>query len=291
MGAAGSGAAGMQGAAGRGAAGEGAGGGMAEAGSGSVDPCSSFSTATHIVLNVTWEGTYALNGGSGKVHLWSKSNFVGSGSGNGTVVGQSCGSVMPSITTTQLAGNEKILPEMLDAVWEASSMPKFTGSVTKNGNTVTVDPGVALVGCSMSNPAGAWPSAATGITGVDHDSDGKLGVTSVPKTTGGFSAPPTDLGKSHRADQVYLAIRNVMTMTSSTLGECSEPLIGTANVMKFENHVIGCHVKDGNECDSTQAKFVDENRTAFKIGSATFTSQRISAGATCAQVRAALPVQ
>jgi hypothetical protein len=287
MAAAGSGAAGDQGAAGDGAGGSG--GEMAAAGSGGGDTCpTSYSTATHIVINVSWKGTTVLKAGSGQVHLWSKSDTVESGS-TGTVIGQSCGSVLPAITTTAIAGSEKILPEMPDATWDAASMPKFTGSLTKNGNTVTIDPGVALVGLSMSNPLASWPSA-TSITGVDHDSDGNLGVTAIPKTTSGFSAPPTEITKTHRADKLYLAIRNVMTL-SSTFEGCPETTTGTANVTNFENHVIGCHVKGGGECDSTQASFVDTNRTVFILGSATFSSTRISAAASCADVRAALPAQ
>jgi hypothetical protein len=283
--------AGMMAAAGSGAAGQLAGtaGELAAAGSGGADSCpTSYTTATHIVINVTWSGSLALSAGSGKIHVWSKSETLENGS-TGAVVGQSCGSVLPAVTTSAIAGNEKILPEMLDAIWDKPTMPRFTGTLTKSGNTVTVDPGVALLGLSMSNPLDSWP-AATSITGVDHDGDGFLGVTSIPKTSAGFSAPPTDLGKSHRADKLYLAIRNIMTL-SSTFEGCPETTTGTATIKNFENHVIGCHVQNGGACNSDQISFVDSNRTVFKLGGATFTSQRVDADATCADVRAALPMQ
>ena len=275
-------------------AGSGAAGMIAAAGSGGSagepaveDPCpSDYVMATHIVINVSWEGTLALAKGSGQVHVWTKSSFHEDGS-TATIESQSCGSVLPPITTGALAGSEKILPEIPDTAWDAANMPKFTGTCTRNGDVVTVDPGVALVGLSMSDPTAAWP-AAKNISGVDHDGDGKSGLTAIPKETDGFKAIPTDISRSKRADKVYLAIRNMMTLTA-TAPECSESYSGTANVSKFENHVIGCHVKGGNECDDTQKKFVDDNRTVYVLGKATFSSMRVPATATCADVRAALP--
>jgi len=203
------------------------------------------------------------------------------------VESQSCGSVLPAITTTAIAGSEKILPEIPDLAWDSASMPTFTGTSTRSGDVVNVDPGVALLGLSLSNPKATWP-AATSITGVDSDGDGKGGVTANLKQTGGFVAVPTNLAKSSRADKIYLAIRNIMTLSATAPG-CPETYTGTASVTDFENHVIGCHVKGGSECDSTQSKFVDDNRTIYKLGSASFTSQRVAADASCADVRALLP--
>ncbi|HTU57826.1 MAG TPA: hypothetical protein VMF89_05320, partial [Polyangiales bacterium] len=85
-----------------------------------------------------------------------------------------------------------------------------------------------------------------------------------------------------------LAIRTVMTLNSTVEG-CPETYSGTANVSKFENHIIGCHVKDGGECNDTQKKFVDDNRTVYTVTSATFTAKRVADDASCAAVRAALP--
>jgi hypothetical protein len=60
-------------------------------------------------------------------------------------------------------------------------------------------------------------------------------------------------------------------------------------VTQFDNHIIGCHIQGGGECDTTQRNFVDSNRTVYKVTSATFTSKRIPLDATCAAVRAAAP--
>jgi hypothetical protein len=274
-----------------GAGGSGGGGATAGAGGsggGGATCPTDYTTATHIVINVSWKSTTVLNAGSGKVHVWTKSNFSESGS-TASVTSRSCGSVLPAITTSAIAGSENILPEIPDAAWDNAAMPTFTGTATRSGNNLTVDPGVALLGLTMSNPTAAWP-AASAITGLDQDGDGELGITAVSKVNNGFSAPPTDISKSHRADKIYLAIRNIMTLSASAAG-CPASYTGTANVSKFDNHVIGCHVQGGSECTTTQRDFVDSNRTVYTINSATFTSQKVSGDATCADVRTLLPIQ
>jgi hypothetical protein len=81
-----------------------------------------------------------------------------------------------------------------------------------------------------------------------------------------------------------------MTLTGPADG-CPESYSGTANVSKFENHVIGCHVAGGGECNATQSKFVDDNRSVYTVNSSTFQAKVVSDTATCADVRAALPLQ
>jgi hypothetical protein len=259
-------------------------------GSGNTCP-SEYSMAMHVVVNVEWPSSSAVAKGSGQVHLWSKSNFVEDGD-SASVVGRSCGSTLPAITPSALAtaitGTQKILPEIPNAAWDTLNMPSFPGTSTRTGNTIVMNPGVALVGLTMSNPTGTWPAVGN-IMGVDHDGDSKLGLTAIPKETSGYSAIPVELKSSPlRADKVYLATRTVMTL-SATVEGCPETYTGTANVTKLDNHVIGCHVKGGGECNTTQRNFVDDNTTVFTIKSATFTTERISETATCADVRAALP--
>jgi hypothetical protein len=262
-------------------------------GSGGGDTCpTDYTMATHIVMNVTWPkttgpfGVTVVPAGSGKVHVWSRSRFEEDGN-TSEILSKSCGSTLPPIQTSAVAGNEKLLPEIPNASWDKPNMPEFPGTSTKTGNSVVASTGVALVGLTMSNPTATWPSRTT-IMGVDHDSDGFAGLAAIPKTTDGFSAVPLDIGREQRADRVDLAIRTVMTLNSTVEG-CPENYTGTANVSKFENHIIGCHVKGGGECNDTQKKFVDDNRTVYSVTSATFTAKRVSDDASCADVRAALP--
>jgi|GEM_PF-3928809 len=275
----------------------GAGGEEPVGGSGS-DPntCpTDYTMATHIVMNVTWPKTTAKVGpitvtvvpaGSGQVHLWSRSYFEEDGN-TSEIRSKSCGSTLPPIQTSAVAGNEKLLPVIPNASWDKPDMPEFLGSATKTGNSVVASTGVALVGLTMSTPTGTWP-ARTAIMGVDHDSDGFAGLAAIPKTSDGYSEVPLDLDRTKRADRMDLAIRTVMTLNSTVEG-CPETYNGTASVSKFENHIIGCHVKGGGECSDTQKNFVDSNRTVYTVKSATFTAKRVSDDASCADVRAALP--
>lgn len=236
-------------------------------------------------MNVTWSGAH-INSGSGTVHLWSKSKLNQSGS-TATTEGMPCGSTLPEVTTKSYAGGLKVSVEVPNAAWDSAQMPKFTGTATKVGSSLTVDPGISLVGLTMTDPTAAWP-AASAITSVNHDGDAKPGITAIPKDATGYSLPPTSISQSSRVDEVYLATRTVMTL-NATVDGCPQTYSGTASVTKFESHVIGCHVKGGGECTTTEANFVDDNRTIYTVGSATFTTKVVSDTATCADVRAALP--
>jgi hypothetical protein len=242
--------------------------------------------ASHVSLNVSWASSLAIKSGSGVVHIWTKTTFDDDGS-TATTESMSCGSALPVITTSAFAGNKKVLPEIPDTAWDSPSMPKFKGTMTRSGNTVMIDPGVALIGLTMENPTAAWPSR-TAITGLDADGDGKLGLTAIPKDGDGFSPPPTSIQQTKFADKLYLVTRNIMTMQATQEG-CPQTINGTASVTKFDNHVIGCHVKGGGECSDSEAQFVDDNRTVYTVGTASFVSKVIPETATCADIRAALP--
>jgi hypothetical protein len=152
-----------------------------------------------------------------------------------------------------------------------------------------IDSGAALIGLTLGDPNGAWP-AASSIMGLDQDGDGRPGITAIPRNGDGFSPPPTSLAQTQRADQLDLVIRNVMTLTATVDG-CPDSYNGSASVKFFDNHVIGCHVMGGNECSAAEAQFVDEQRSVFVPGSATFTAKIVPDGASCADVRTALPMQ
>jgi hypothetical protein len=243
--------------------------------------------ATHIIIDVEWSGSLALAKGAGQVHLWSKSQYVEAGD-TATVVSKSCGSVLPEIKTTSLAGGYSVLPEIPDAAWDQPSMPMFTGTATRLATGWRVDPGVALVGLGLPDPSARWPDADE-ISGVDVDGDGNPGITAYPRIGGRFAAPPTNLSQSARVEALHLAIRSVMTLTSDSSG-CPAAYGGKADVMNLDNHVIGCQVQGGAPCSDGERDFVDSNRTEYKIQGGSFVSQRLDGDVTCADVRALLPV-
>jgi hypothetical protein len=136
-----------------------------------------------------------------------------------------------------------------------------------------------------------WPKSYTGIMAVDADGDGSPGFTAIPRQGGGFVAPPTGLGllgSAPSADKVYLASRTIVSL-GGKLTSCTEQA-GTATITFFDSHVVGCHVKGGGECTPAQVDFIDQSRTDYKVSTGVFTSKQVAETATCADVRAALPM-
>ena len=86
---------------------------------------------------------------------------------------------------------------------------------------------------------------------------------------------------------MYLASRTVVGL-HGMLTSCTEGS-GTADITAFDSHVVGCRVKDGNDCTPAQTDFVDQSRTIYKIASATFTIKQVPENASCEEVRKALP--
>jgi hypothetical protein len=205
--------------------------------------------------------------------------------------------VLPPAGLSGLVGGGMVLIEIPNSAWDASQQPQFQVDGTQTswdaGGTISYSY-AALLGFTMADPAtAAWPASYTGISmTTDPDGDTNPGMTATPRSSSGYVLPPTSalgaLGVGSRADQLYLVIRNVVS-TMLTRSSC-EDASGTATVMHFDNHVIGCHVSGGGACSSTEVKFIDDNRTIYSVTSATITTKIVADGASCADVRAALPM-
>ncbi|HEY8922819.1 MAG TPA: hypothetical protein VIU64_00490 [Polyangia bacterium] len=271
-------------------------GGSSGGGSGACAPRTSFTEASHEVLDVTWPAGNATTAGTGKVHLWGKTVYTVNGTKlSGSL--QACGTVLPPASLTALVGGGMILIEIPPAAWDSAQQPKFQidGSQTgwDAGSVMSFDY-AALLGFTIADPATAsWPMSYTGITmTTDPDGDMNPGLTSVPRGSGGYVLPPTStlgaLGFGSRADQVYLVIRHVVSamLTRTSCDEASGP----ATFTHFDNHVIGCHVSGGSACSASEVKFIDDNRTIYEVTSGTMTTKVVPDGATCADVRAAFPM-
>ena len=64
---------------------------------------------------------------------------------------------------------------------------------------------------------------------------------------------------------------------------------GSATFTHFNNHVVGCHVSGATTaCQRDQLR--RQNRTIYQIISATAQTKIVAETATCADVRAALPM-
>jgi hypothetical protein len=204
-----------------------------------------------------------------------------------------CGSILPPLQLTVIAGGGQALVEIPDATWDLASMPKIPSTATLEGWTTTskftTHPAAALVGLTMEDPMSAWPGKGSMVSAVDHDGDTKPGILGVPKSDGGFTRPPTSLlGQAGAvADQIHLVTRTAMAMDGA-MTSCTDHA-GTVDVSFFDNHVVGCHVFEGGDCDAAQAEFIDTNRTIFEVVDASYTSKIVDDSATCADIRAALP--
>lgn len=278
-------------------------------GSGGCSALTNMTIGTNISMAVTWPGTTSANAGNGTVHIWLLSDFTASGNSfSGST--RTCGTTLPGVTLTGLgsiaAGGSKVQILLGDSVWSAPSMPTYmsTGMQTgyNPGDTFTVSPTVALIGLALpqgTDPSSyAWPTSSwsfpSGTTFPDHDGDNNPGITATPQTGNGYVDPPTAVGlggSAPSADQIYVATRSDIAL-SGKWNSCTDQS-GTATIMHFDNHVVGCHIKGGGACTTgaanTQADFIDQNRTVYAPGSATFVAKTLAAGAKCSDVLTALP--
>lgn len=244
------------------------------------------------VMKCSWPETLGIEAGNDDVHIWVRLAVDQSGE----IETVSCGSATPTITTKVIPGLAptalKILTEIPDEAWDVSTMPKVGGTLTRSGSTATFEPGVSLLGFTLDDPDSAWPARGDQLEPVDHDDDGNPGITMVPRTGNGFSPPPasiSDLGpEGVKIDRMYIAQRTEISYTAAIDG-CPRRFRGSAEVRRFEYHVVGCHVRDGADCDASQTQFVDEQRAVFPPGPANFYAKMIPEDSTCADVRAALP--
>lgn len=278
----------------------GSGNAMNQGGAGGGEECPTQANgvaANHIVIHVSWPSTLGLEAGEGDMHVWTKASLTFNGN-DVTGTAEPCGSVIPALTKSSVAGGGQVQTQIPDEVWEAMGMPEFSvaGSISgfNVGATISMDPIASTVGCMLADPANdPWPASGAQVMSMDHDGDGQPGIKAIPRTDAPFAAPPLSLQDAlnengKRADEVYIASRTIIQL-AGTRDSCTSAK-GTATVTAVDSHVVGCHVKDGGVCTTDQAKFVDDNQPKFTIESATYEMKQVPEGATCADVRAALPM-
>lgn len=274
-------------------------GGTGTGGTGGGGSCPTLGTTTagnHIVVQLSWAATTGLAAGSGEMHIWTKTELTFNGT-QVTGTTHACGSVIPPLDKSAIAGGGKVQTLFPDSVWDSPSLPTFpaTGTISgfDPGATIAMDPVVTVIGTTLANPAtDPWPAMGSQLQTLDHDGDGKPGITAQPRTDPPFAAPPLDLlgalnPNGARGDRLYIATRTVVQL-EGTRTSCTEAG-GTARVYRIDSHIVGCHVLNGGDCNATQAKFVDDNQPKFTIGSASYTMIQVDPSSTCAQVRAAMP--
>jgi hypothetical protein len=268
--------------------------------------------ASRLTIDVTW-APQGLNGiilasGSGQIKQWIKGVRVqtGTATSDATVV---CGIDLPDFQETAIAGGETYGVKFPASLFDNGYLPTFTVSAALSGFTVgstySTTTTAALLGLTMTNPTtDPWPSTVS--TEVDMDHDNEPGVTIGTAQGSGYSDVPTAIPgffqQPARANRLYVAIRQVTIVTGTVVGDCNH-MSGTIAIPQIQSkyaidsHVMGCALVDGGDCTTSppptgtsQAAFVDNTQPVFTpSGSTDFHSVRLATGASCADVRAALP--
>jgi len=242
---------------------------------------------------------------------------------------RTCRTVLPDGTLTPLAqgvtGGMKIQIAITDATFDAIARTfPISGTQGPPGGMYSEQPqlgGLGLVDgsayLSLSMPM-AWPpdcammgSTCNSIGSFmmsdlqDDDHDNNQGITATPSSMSPYVLPPTAMIGGNSADKVYIVLRQELQLTGTRSAD-GMSTTGTAILSLFDNHVVGCHTTVPANCTSDEASFVDMNRikyttqadytmtnppaiSATKQVMGTFTSQQISNGASCSDVRTAVP--
>jgi hypothetical protein len=273
--------------------------GMAGGASGSVESpsgekdcrTSKYSLAVRLTFDVRWDETLGLMAGAAKAYLWSKLTIDPSASMISEF--RMCGGLLPVYHSTAVAGNIKVFQRVPQATFDLPTMPMLAGgSVTRIDSGLALDPGTMLVGLTLPDPAGAWPASSTdpNVMAVDADGDGRPAVTSLMRNDTMFTGSPTSILQTERIDANYVASRVGYRATLNGAA-CTDTLEGPAELLKYDTLVIGCHVKDRNDCTPEEVKFVEENRPKFMFSSDAVAQARvIPVDATCAQALEVLDV-
>ena len=247
--------------------------------------------AVKLEVDVSWGGGLAIQEGGGQLDIWFKANLDQDGNVI-AVSGQPCNVDIPDFQTNALAGNEPIGTQWPQGFWSKPNMPAIDLQVnlasSEVGSQLTIPAGPMILGASMSDELNdPWPGNWSGVNAVDHDGDGKPGVTTVAKTGSSYGLPRLDIiDDAVRADQIYLAFRTILAL-DGVIDSCGSA--SGAATFTMEQHAVGCRVKDGDDCTTSQVDLLDSNMPQFQVSSASFLLKKVAASATCADILAALP--
>ena len=253
----------------------------------------SETVAGYLRFAVTWPDNLGVQAGSGVVHLWTR-NLITYNGGAFSSQFAICGVDIPDLTFTPIAGGGKLKFDIPEATFELTSppMPLLTQGGSSEGfhagAAFVATQSVSLLGCTLADPSAAWPASRSQISSRDDDGDVKPGLTAQNRNGNGYVYPKTSILGNARADKMYLAARVIFSL-NGTRQTCTTAG-GTATVPAFNYHVVGCHVSGGADCDASQADVVDGFSPVMSPGSGSWKSVRVPVAASCAQVRAALPL-
>jgi hypothetical protein len=268
--------------------------GSSSGSSGEQCPSSATGTsATKVTVPIHWNETLGVLGGSGDLVIWIRSDLTFDGNNVSGVVSP-CGSYVPPIQAKEALGGGKVQPIIPDELWDSGLVPTNPANGTVSGSnvgaTISMDPSGQALGLTMNDPLNdPWPATWQELNTVDVDHSGSPGTTAYTATGEGFAPSPLDVfPNGPKASELHLATRTVFelqgTRTSCTSAE------GNVVVHHFDSHVVGCVVDGGGPCNPGQVDFIDNNRNDYLYGDGSYQMAQVSDGASCAEVRAKLPL-
>jgi hypothetical protein len=246
-----------------------------------------FSTASYIQIDMSWPGTAGYLAGNEFLQAWAKTTFTRTADGFSTesVI---CGNLLPVVTGTILIGEAKLANEIPLSAFDQPSMPRTKGRLTRQGGKVVIDVGTAVLGTSLTDANARWPTREA-IQPVDHDGDGKPGMTAIARKDPPYSLPPVDILLSKQADAMYTASRMGMRLLGASEG-CKGPAEGSVEPLAFDSTIIGCRLAAGGDCGEPELNLLENQSPLFTLGSSgRWKSVPIADGASCADVRNAVP--
>jgi hypothetical protein len=246
-----------------------------------------FTTASHMQLPVSWPGTIGFLAGEGFLQAWAKTTYTRTADGMATE-SVLCGAAFPVVDTTFLLGQIKLANDFPASAFDQPTMPRAQGRATWQDGKFILEVGAAVLGATLSDASGAWPTREA-LMPVDHDGDGKPGLTVFPRKDPPFGLPPGDLLMTTQLDTMYTASRMVFRLTGTSEG-CSAAAQGELEALAFNYTVVGCHIAGRGDCGESQLNLVENQSPVFTPKSGgQWRSVPIAESASCAEVRAALP--
>jgi hypothetical protein len=256
--------------------------------------CNSLSGVYGLRINATtsWPAQQYVQAGSGPIQFWLRLKLTQSGT---TLSGSAelCDQSTPE--TRNSAISERYLVDYPSAMFTPGAPgAAFSATLASQspGAGLTAARTAHLLGLSMADPLnGTWPSLSGVLSSqVDHDADGKVGITVIFIDDSTYDhAPTAGTLFAARASYAYGAQRLRFSLGGALSG-CGGAS-GAATVQSFDTETIGCRLESGSDCSSSQYTHLHNNATVHTVSNASYVLTKLGATGstfTCAQVRAAL---
>ena len=248
-------------------------------------------------IPVTWKGfDKGLESGSGTIVQWALSHRRMADDHHISEEIVPCGSTIPSYHAS--LGGESYGITFPDALFDGGRLSPIPGRTAVSdrapGGTFLADPITIEMGVNLPDADTAiWPKEAKTLAGhlVDSDADGNPGVTVQARFDDGLSRPPVNMMRTHRAQEFYLALRDVIGAQGRVVscdrfeGSTVIPMLGGKPALS--SSVVGCRLTTGALCNQAQANLSNRYQPTYRLGDRSrSTMVRLPDQATCAQVRA-----